>query len=367
MRLAKIFLKRAGLAILGIVLALIVAEIGFRIFSPQTSTYIAQRQIAPFVGFADFANPHGSEPEPAGYERGLWAYRYRPTHTIQNLEERGDLLLGSDFADLRKMNPKEAKRLFVVGASSALGDGASQMDGRVHVQLEKMLNEKEPGAPRPWKVRPAAVRAFISSQERILLELYVLPSQPETIVFLHGFNDAGQLEFGTRPGDPYDQGSRYLRDESFFFDTMRRMSNWSVLASRFTMKSIWRELWTMQEFYAKDPEGSRHFALSSANIYHDNMLKMARRCSQEKVRCLFVFQPYQYASPPDDLQMVVRRISTEVLNLRAQAPMPPGTAFLDLHDFFDGDQARFVDTVHLDDEGQRLEAEKIVEALLKKF
>src|SRR5690606_3877049 len=145
-------------------------------------------------------------PEDYGYrdEGGTYVFGFdEPVHSIA---ERADFLL-QDRADLLNGAGSNHLRVAVLGASVAYGVGASREDTRWYAILERLLTEE---LGREVRLIPAAMPGYVSTQERIILELMVLPMRPDAVIVLDGFNDAAlPVVFGSRPGDPYDQGLLY--------------------------------------------------------------------------------------------------------------------------------------------------------------
>ncbi|MFC1836122.1 hypothetical protein ACFL2Q_15615 [Thermodesulfobacteriota bacterium] len=97
------------------------------------------------------------------------------------------------------VDSKDVTRVFVIGGSAAYGSGASSTDTRWYMELERLLSK---GLKRQVRLIPAAMGAYVSTQERMVLELIVLPRRPDCVIILNGYNDlVNCLTYCTRPGD----------------------------------------------------------------------------------------------------------------------------------------------------------------------
>ena len=106
---------------------------------------------------------------------------------------------GNSFINARQMRyrgeapipkGKSEYRIFLVGASTAFGSGASAQDRTIGGYLEKMLNSRK-GSTNilNYRVYTAATPAWASTHERILVENVISELEPDLVISLSGNND----------------------------------------------------------------------------------------------------------------------------------------------------------------------------------
>jgi hypothetical protein len=151
-------------------------------------------------------------PEILGYAEKGWlkipSFKYGTE--VKSFAERGKFL----FRDRVNLVEKDEIRVFILGGSVAFGEGASTAELRWFIQLERQLREK---TGKNIVVIPAANHSHVSTQERVIYDLYVSAYQPDVLVILNGFNDANTGISATRPGDPYGQSIAYKKSFSPFY------------------------------------------------------------------------------------------------------------------------------------------------------
>jgi lysophospholipase L1-like esterase len=358
----------ALLIVLGVVVACAVIE-GFSrsiLNVPENQ----DRWLEPYLVTGDFRpaqrrpladHTMAEAPEQFGYQRHGLVYTYDSRTTLHGMAERGSYLFG-DRAGRAAPNPAR-KRIFIAGGSVALGDGASTADKSWWGLMERDLRARlhDDGID----VIPAATRAFVSTQERIELELYLLPLQPDAVIFLDGFNDWEEFHYGTRPGDPFNQGVLYARYQSALFQLLRSLSDHSGFVRTLLWRSVYGHIERSMYEVQDDPARLASFRDSVANLYDDNLRRMARRCRQEEVACFFFFQPaapltaqYDHPAPSE---------GEDVKSYRAMlARIAAGAPFVDFHDLthiFDGHPDYYADVCHPNDAGQVALAKAVADVL----
>ena len=126
-------------------------------------TWIGRDMPVPFVGFAPRPGPMAS-----GYINSMH-FRYN--------------------RELDRPKPVGVFRIFIVGASTAFGAGASSNDTTIGGFLERYLNQAAPGGVR-FEVITAATSAWTTTHERILIENRLVELEPDLIISFSGHNDA---------------------------------------------------------------------------------------------------------------------------------------------------------------------------------
>ena len=228
-------------------------------------------------------------PETYGYAKGGGTYVFGFDQPVRSVADRGTFLF-QDRVDLANAAPDpNVLRVFVLGGSVAYGAGASQRDKRWYLQLEQLLTAS---VGKTVRVVPAAMVGYVSTQERIALELMVLPRNPDAIVILDGWNDAAlPATFGVRPGDPYDQGMLY----GDFYLALGGFKKWlakhSYLARYLVQRSIATAVGAQREALTSSPERIAAYADSTSAVYVDNLTHMLQRCADQRIPCLSFLQP----------------------------------------------------------------------------
>lgn len=318
------------------------AELYFRLIDDQNYASMNGRWTEPYLGFGDIKGGPNNPLSLAGYEPEGLVYRWRPRSAVTGVLSHAPATFGRGFPESPERGPR-SKWVVVMGASAALGDGSF---ARMFPDL--LQEELEKGRPG-LKVFTAATRSFVSTQERIALELYVLPLRPDAVVFLHGFNDVSQASFMARPGDPYNMGIAYARNENPSFGFLQLLSNYSRLLDHVFSSSVFRSL---SEGRSKmSSEEAVVFSRSVASVYEDNVRRMAKRCEQEKIPCLFIFQPFRdfLAENGDESTRMAYHLVVEAFK---RQPLRGSAAFQDMAPPYAGRTELFVDAVHMSEAGQ---------------
>jgi lysophospholipase L1-like esterase len=337
--------------------SILIVEASFFVLQKAEFQSYSARYYFPYIGFGDFRALNKKQmPEAFDYRSDKGTYVYNSSFEIQSIAQRFSILFENieGFGSIDSFSRENL--VFVMGASAALGDGHVRAENRFPLQIQKNLRELL--SNEKIQILPAAIRAFVSIQERILLDLFVLPHQPKAIVFLHGFNDSNQWESMVRPGDPYNLGIEYSRQESKWFRTKQFLAEWSYFFQWFFRRSAESSIYSGYAKMLKDPKAVQNYTKSMANIYVENVFWMAKRCEQEKVYCLFVLQPAYIESQENRLPAPYSQIKKV---LAKSGPLNEYSAFLDFSDRYSDRRELFVDTVHLIDEGQMLLAKEVVE------
>jgi lysophospholipase L1-like esterase len=301
-----------------------------------------------------------------GYRREAGTYVFGFEQPVTSVADRGTFLF-QDRVDLANAPPRPGVwRVFVLGGSSAYGAGASDRSRRWYLHLERSLTAS---LGQVVQVIPAAMVGHVSTQERLALELMVLPRHPDAIVILDGWNDAAlPATFGVRPGDPYDQGMLY----GDFYLALGGVRKWlarhSALARYLVHRRLAKAIEAQRAALVASPDRVAAYADSTSAVYVDNLSRMLDRCEDEGVPCLAFLQPSRdfaagAANPTARNPLVVAsydRIRRRLQDLRPGAPVHDLSALLPVD--------AFVDTVHFGDAGQEAVAQAVhprLEALLR--
>jgi hypothetical protein len=282
---------------------------------------------------------------------------------VKSVSERGRFLY-RDRGQILDQEPLPSElRFFILGGSVAFGHAASTPEARWFVKLEEILGKD---LRRPFHSIPAANHSHVTTQERIIQNLYVIPKRPSAMIILDGFNDCNTAISATRPGDPYGQGINYKRYESPLWGFLSDISKHSSLLRFFMVKEV-ENVWGISWEDRTRLMGS--FADSVASVYYDNIAAMKRRCDQEKIPCFFFLQPEREITlmnqkisdfPDDPIVASYREILSRIKNY---------PYLNDLTHIFDKANSVYTDQAHFNDEGHEILAREIAKVVLesKKF
>jgi len=298
-------------------------------------------------------------PETYGYRRDGSAYVFGFDRPVASVAERGTFLF-QDRIDVANAAPQPGvRRVFVLGGSAAYGVGASNRDARWYAVLERELNA---ALADQIHVVPAAMVGYVSTQERIALDLMILPRAPDAVVVLDGWNDAAlPAVFGVRPGDPYDQGMLYGEFYSAFGGVWKWLAKRSHFARYVLQRRIAKAIERQRQQIVVDPSRIAEYAASTSSVYLDNLSRMLRRCKDEGVPCAAFLQPSRdvaSAAAVSDRNPLVLA-SYERIRQRLVDPARVHRVH-DLSQLLAADDRLFVDKVHFTDAGHEAVARAIL-------
>ena len=213
---------------------------------------------------------------------------------------------------------------------------------------------------------------FVSTQERIALDLMVLPRCPDAVIILNGWDDAalpGML--GSRPGDPINSGLLY---EQYFPATSelgRTLVRRSALYRYFYHRRILDALEAHRVRIAGSEERLDMYRRSTAGVYLDNIQRMLESCEARSVPCAVFLQPAR--SLVDEgkpgpqgwaVQESLERTAYEAIR-RGMGEIEARDRVHDLTGIFAPGLEWFVDPVHFGDEGHAVLARAMQPAVEK--
>lgn len=264
-------------------------------------------------------------------------------------------------------------RLYVIGGSVAQGCCVRKPEDAWAPRLERMLAAR---LGRPVAVTNAAMASYVSTQERVVQALTVLPRCPDAVVILDGFNDFYNGLVGARPGDPYNQGVLYKTVYSPWFNLAKRLAESSRLARFALDRSIDRALEEHGRWLEADPRRADRYVESAASVYLDNLAQMRRLCEAYGVPCRAFLQPASALSRARLLgpqraglafhEKLIIRSYEEVLARREELARE-GMPLVDLTRVLDGrgGPQAFADEVHPREDGHLALAEAILPQALE--
>jgi lysophospholipase L1-like esterase len=127
------------------------------------------------------------------------AVPYRPApfvgHLAPQISWRGLHVNAAGFRDEREdytTKPDRTVRAFITGGSTAFGVGSVQKM-TIAYQLERMLNSDVSGNGMQYQVVNTAFPAWASTQEKLLIQQYLVDMHPDVIIMFSGNNDVHWL------------------------------------------------------------------------------------------------------------------------------------------------------------------------------
>lgn len=265
--------------------------------------------------------------------------------------------------------PKNVFRIICAGDSVVMGMGTATSEGDFPRQLEFLLNKQSKGKSLRYQVYNAGLGANNSFQtlHRIQNELFAY--QPDMLIVSVGLND---LE-GTNPGLPkaYQRGGavKQIAQHSYLIRA------WAGLMFKVIIPKI---KMTEKELEVK----KKMFSEFIPESYRENLSEMAKIAREKKVKIAFVTLPTLISTPgaekhPDRIRvpyyardrtlykMMVKRYNDSI----RETGKKENVAVADLADFFEnmkGGAEYFWDNAHINDEGYRIYAKKLLAELTKK-
>ena len=273
----------------------IMLEIATRFFLPDLPAF-GDRAIHPYFmngtsqgREGDLARAFAFQgPTVYGYENGRGAYYFNFENPVHSMLERADFVW-RDHLDIYDDPDSDVYRIFVVGGSVADGAGVQEDPQRWHVLLEEQL---QTGTNRDVVLIRASVGGFVSTQERIMLDLMVLPLEPDAIIFVDGWNDIGlPVLYLSRPGDPFNMGVYYRNHYDFWYGPSLWLANRSRLFRYIFYSSLNASIARRQDEIFKDAAQQQNFVAGTTGIYLENINFMLERCDRYDIPCLAFLQP----------------------------------------------------------------------------
>jgi lysophospholipase L1-like esterase len=338
-------------------------------FKASTQPYLVHGDIE-LSGEKDIRQREG--PEAYGYVREgeTWVFPFE--RSVGGMADRGDFLF-QDRAGIANEPPGSRLRVFAVGGSVVFGYGASNNDKRWYVWLERSLTE---GMGQPVSIIPTGLGGYVSTQERLALDLMVLPRCPDAVIILDGFNDIGSpAVYGARPGDPFDQGVLYEEFLSGSYALKKWLARQNGRVALMLHDAFQKSMTANQARLLSNPAARQRYVESTSAVYTDNVLRMLDQCRGKQVACAAFLQPAQFVTDrrrggEPGHAIISLFIDTYTSAIQAMQAHPHRPPFHDLTGIFDADSVEpwYADPVHPSDIGHRRLAEAMyptVLALLK--
>ena len=299
---------------------------------------------------------------PPDFERITWVPRDIPTPFVGYAPAPGRhasaIINEAQFryaGELEMPKPSGTYRIFLTGASTAFGAGASSNETTIGGYLEKYLNRN-----RRCEVVTAAACAWSSTHERILIENRLVEFEPDLVISFSGHNDVFWASQG------YNSAWYRGMQDSYFLTLMNatRLSN------------------SVAEFPSHVPGIGRPPSIEEVTERLVRNVVLAQHAlTLVDARYMFVLQPTMEVTgksrTPREQRVAASAASWPWFGLMEQfyvefrnnlsALHKPGFAFIDLTSVFDncGDDIEvFIDTAHFGDRGNDLIAQSLCKHVL---
>jgi lysophospholipase L1-like esterase len=254
--------------------------------------------------------------------------------------------------------PSGVFRVFVTGGSTAFGSGAESDDATIAGQLEALLNrDQAPSTGRRYEVVTAAIPAWSTTHERILIENRIVELGPDRIVMFSGFNDVLWGE--------------YLSDTHWFFTFYDQ--HYVSLLNQVQQRVGLPPLGPVRILEASRPDCATIARRAARNVVY-----AAFAAAQVNAELVFALQPNVFSTGKTLTQRERRvrdrqpewpaRFNACYAELRRAlgAIAMPGHRFLDLSALFadlPAERELFIDTSHFAGAGNAIVARELAKAL----
>ncbi len=311
----------------------------------------AREEAAQHLPYYSFAL-HLTDGQLASKRPGLQQVRLHPGLIYDNLpdQETPWFSIGPDgFRGTGRPAPAGAKRIVLVGGSTAFGTGLASDAETFAAHLERLL----PGTA----VTNAAVIGHASGQELVRLVTELVDLEPRLVVALDGLNDA--LASGIVPERAYGQGFNGLLDVEVQLSRYRRfvdpdpLRRIAVGLPRLLFPNLMAGL-----FPEPEPSGQTP-APRASEIYVRNVLKRRRISESFGASFLCALQPMHpvvYSADDQNRDKSRFRFTRALARSRFAAEQ---LEFIDLNDEPGIEAGMYLDAFHLDGRGNELMARAV--------
>lgn len=279
------------------------------------------------------------------------SYKNMPNQKEKNFSVNS---LGFRGKEISK-NTKDKKRIIIIGGSSAFGTGLNSDKETCACQLEQILNVE---------VINAGVIGYLSNQELIYLFMELVDLKPDLVIALNGFNDYLQSLIPTNKvligcnGQDQIESKLKLLSLLIYTSLMERIAGIKYIL----FPEITSRIDTFTSKRIKNIDKTVDIDIA-ARVYANNMIKVQRVSNIYKFNFICLIQPKKVTSDTkkgvDVYQVFRNRVKKYFSN--------EGIRYIDLNDdnfknVFTED--RFMDEMHLDEEGNGRLAEIIAKTII---
>ena len=280
--------------------------------------------------------------------------------------------------DIAKEKAPGSFRIIVLGGSTAWGSGASSNDTVWTAVLENILRRH---SGKTVEVLNAACGGYTSFQELMYLEFKLLQFSPDMVIVLDGYNDI--FMDALYPGDKYEANvSVSYYDEKKFFESGLLWQISGLILSRSNFCSLIRRAGEKIKYETgRSLYGRGYVHTKGIDNYISNIQSIAGLLKGRNIKTMFLLQPYlaiskKQLSPEEESMLSKNRQASaymiplmELLREKyKQFASKNALNYYDLTDICDDSprsETMWYDHAHLNDNGNKVLAEKLGNILIK--
>lgn len=278
--------------------------------------------------------------------------------------------------DIAKEKTPGKLRIIVLGGSVAWGAGASSNQTVWTKVLEDLLKENNVSA----EVLNAGCAGYISFQELIYLQFKLLDFSPDLVIVFDGYNDLFMSSLYSEKKYENNTTPYYEAEKSFYTQPLlvqigglvKERSNFFKLIKRTREKILYENGKPMYKISSLNKAGIAN--------YFSNIKSVLDILKGRGIKGIFVLQPYIFESKKilSSTEKVILQKSRQEAPVIKEAmdvlrrdyrnfTVREGINFCDLNDVFDNipvSQTVWFDHVHLNDQGNRIIAERLKDVII---
>jgi hypothetical protein len=216
-----------------------------------------------------------------------------------------------------------------------------------------------------------AMGGYLSLQDKLAYHMAVTPRHGRAVLFLNSWNDLLLPAYSaTRPGDPFVLGVRF--EQTFGDGFLFGLAKYSGIVNALVQDEAKRAVHAYARRLADDDAFFERYAETVTDIYLQNMTDILTDCRMQERLCLVAIPPTRpltalnIGKPANELVPDRRLAALFELLMKKVDASPFRARFADLTHLFDapGMIEHFTDSVHIDEEGQKILANRLFEPML---
>jgi len=255
-------------------------------------------------------------------------------------------------------------RIVALGESTTFGMTLAPDDKPWPELLEQMIAERLKPS-RPVEVINAGVPGYALINNLDRLSRDILPLHPDMIISYHGYNGFGQIDRAL-PAAEGPQAPAYQARPLKLLASCEYRIKMFLFRRHYVPDASSREVWRLTPLQTSSAYSYREL-IAAAETNRIRLVlanfSMAVNTTSDK-RIIEFYRPAFYSI---DREMEANKIHSLVV--QELAAQHPDVCFVDTHPHLDGENEKFIDLVHLTQEGRRQLAENIfagIRAVLEK-
>jgi lysophospholipase L1-like esterase len=282
--------------------------------------------------------------------------------------------------DVKK--PPQVFRIIVLGGSTVFGQGVILPEDNLPAQIKQVLLQSRP--ERQFEVINAGVGGYFSGQELLYLVSELTAYEPDLVIVYDGWNDYSNnndtiAKYGALSGS--------LRTPSQFLLADRLMQSYTVkgsfshlISNMLARNKILRRFWILAQHAPKQPPPRYlEYFPESVLFYRRNLELMLSASRSGHFKIGFFLQPIvgvgdkevtsPWLSSVPDLsrrRLFYKDARKMFVSLQHNYEQASLIGVSDLSQVLQKNQSAYTDTGHLNAEGNKIVANRIVDELMKK-